>query len=182
MGNHECMNTVDVNCTSLAASPNIQEYMSTLAGHPQPYFTELRTGAKGTAKLIFIAANAWSDAQGTWLRQQLAMPTRYTFVVRHEPTESSTSSLAGVSASDAILAGAPVTLHLYGHTHEYRHPSANKVISGNAGAPLAAGWTRYGFVVVRERDDGNIAVSAYDASTGMPYDSWAVTPAGGATR
>jgi hypothetical protein len=182
MGNHECQNTVDVNCPNFNESPQVQAYMSMLAGHPQPWFTVLQNGRMGMAKFIFVAANAWTSEQATWLRQQLAIPTRYTFIVRHEPTESSTATVPGVPGSDAVLRGVPVTLYLFGHKHTYQHYAPNQVISGNSGAPLDGGGTYYGFVLVQERADGNIAVTAYDSATGMPTDSWAVTPAGAPTR
>ena len=37
-----------------------------------------------TAKLVFIAANAWDGTQQFWLDNVLGEPTTYTFCVRHE--------------------------------------------------------------------------------------------------
>ena len=39
-----------------------------------------------SAKFVFVACNAWNSTQATWLDQQLAAATTYTFVVRHEGT------------------------------------------------------------------------------------------------
>jgi len=39
------------------------------------------TDGSWTSKTVFVAANAWSDAQATWLDAELAKPTTYTFLV-----------------------------------------------------------------------------------------------------
>ncbi|MFO0572054.1 MAG: hypothetical protein U0263_40905 [Polyangiaceae bacterium] len=56
-------------------------------GQTVPYYTKNVNAADGawTAKFVFVAPNAWTDAQGTWLEAELAKPTTYTFIVRHEP-------------------------------------------------------------------------------------------------
>ena len=179
LGNHECQSFTDVNCPNLNESTNITTFMSTLVPWtPVPWFSFVVHTALGDAKFVFVAVNAWTDAQAAWLEETLAQPTRYTFVVRHHPTPDagSASSAAGVAGSDAILSKHPVTLFLFGHVHEYAHLTANAVISGNAGAPLDSG--HYGYLGVVQRSDGNVAVTEYDASTNMPTDTWAVTPEG----
>jgi hypothetical protein len=184
LGNHECQSVENVNCPNLDESINIQSFMSTLLPWSQvPYYSFIVHTALGDAKLVFIAVNAWTDAQAAWLQQMLAQPTQYTFVIRHQPTPDAgkAASAAGIAASDAILANYPVTLYLFGHVHEYKHLTANRVVTGNSGAPLEGG-NNYGFLHVLQRNDGNVAVTAYDQATGNPVDTWAVTPAGDATN
>jgi hypothetical protein len=177
MGNHECQTTTAGNCPNLNESPNVQAFMSKLApaGLTTPYYRKDFDTPNGKAKLIFIAANAWTSAQEDWLKQQLADPTRYTFVIRHEWSDA--TSAPGVTPSDAVLMGAPLTVGFFGHTHVYRRIDVQHVISGNGGAPLDTG-THYGFVLVQQQADGNFTLTEIDQATGMPLDSWKVTPDG----
>jgi hypothetical protein len=177
MGNHECMTTTTGNCPNANESPNAQLYMSKLAppGSTKPYFRIDLPTPFGSAKLIFLAANAWATEQGDWLKTQLADPTRYTFVMRHEA--SNDQSAPGVGPTDTILMGAPLTVAFFGHTHVYQRIDPSHVIAGNGGAPLDSG-TQYGFVLVQQRPDGNLALSAIDQATGNPIDAWNVTPDG----
>jgi Calcineurin-like phosphoesterase len=179
MGNHECNSFSDVNCPNLNESVNITAFLSQLVAFtPTPWYSFTIHTALGDAKFLFIAVNAWNPAQAAWLTAALNVSTRYTFIIRHQPTPDAgdDSSAAGVAASDAIIAGHPITLFLYGHVHEYNHLTVNAVITGNAGAPLDAG--AYGWLHVLQRSDGNIAVNAVQMSSGMVMDSWAVTPEG----
>lgn len=179
LGNHECQSFTDVNCPNLNESTNITQFMSTmLPWSPVPWFSFVVHTALGDAKFVFIAVNAWTDAQAAWLNSTLSQPTPYTFIVRHHPTPNAgkSSSAVGVAGSDAIIAKYPVTLFLFGHVHEYSHLTVNAVITGNAGAPLDSG--HYGYVNVLQRADGNVSVTEYDQSTNMPTDTWAVTPDG----
>jgi hypothetical protein len=131
---------------------------------------------------VFIAANYWNATQASWLKTQMADPTPYTFVMRHEPVESSTSGLPGVAASENIVSAYPHTRELLGHTHTYRHPDQqglyNHVVTGNAGAPFDGGGTFYGGLLVQQQANGNVTATEYDESTGTPNDSWTVTPSG----
>jgi len=182
MGNHECQSFTDVNCPMLNESTNVTTFLSMLLPWtPVPWFSFVVHTDFGDAKFVFIAVNAWTDAQATWLTQTMSNPTPYTFVIRHHPTPDagSPSSATGVAASDAILDRYPVTLFLFGHVHEYSHLTANRVVSGNSGAPLDAG--DYGFLYVLQRPDGNIQVSEYGTSGGTATDTWAVTPQGAET-
>jgi hypothetical protein len=61
--------------------------------------------------------------------------------------------------------------------HEYKRLDAQHVISGNGGAPLDSG-TRYGLLLVQQQEDGSIALTEIDSSTGMPQDAWRVTADG----
>jgi hypothetical protein len=180
MGNHECNGYTNSNCPNGTETPNVKAYLSQLvpSGVTQPYFRIDVQAAHGKVKLLFVAANAWSSAQQTWLQQQLADPTAYTFVVRHEPASDSTAP--GVSPSESLLKSSTYTLELNGHTHEYKRVDTKHVISGNAGAPLQSGASGFGLLIIEEQDNGNMTVTEIDESTGQALDSWTVTPTGGA--
>jgi len=177
MGNHECMTTSSGNCPNANESPNAKVYMQKLApaGSTKPYFRIDVPTPLGNAKLLFIAANAWATEQGDWLKTQLAEPTKYTFVMRHEAPND--QSAPGVGPTDTIMMGAPLTVAFFGHTHVYQRIDPSHIIAGNGGAPLDSG-TQYGFVLVKQRPDGNLALAAIDQATGNPIDAWNVTPDG----
>jgi hypothetical protein len=145
------------------------------AGVTQPYYRTDVDTPLGKAKFVFVAANAWSGEQATWLTEQLADRTTYTFVVRHEPPN--TYDAPGVTPSQPTIEGGHPTMVLYGHTHEYRRMDANHVISGNGGAPPARG-AKFGFLSVVQLEDGTIALTEIDQASGMPLDSWRVTANG----
>jgi hypothetical protein len=176
MGNHECTGATASNCPNLNETPNVQAFMSRLlpSGTTLPYYRIDKDTPMGKAKFLFVAANAWSTTQQTWLTQQLADPTTYTFIVRHEP--ASTTDAPGVTPSEQAMQGAPYTLALLGHSHEYRHVDTKHVISGNAGAPISYG--NYGLLLVQQQTNGNITVTEYDQASGAPLDLWSVTPDG----
>jgi hypothetical protein len=177
MGNHECTGATASNCPNLNETPNVQAFMNLLpSGVTKPYYRIDVATPNGPAKFIFIAANAWSSAQSSWLTQQLAQPTTYTFVVRHESVQSP-GVPSGVTESESIVLAHPYTLELLGHTHEYKHVDTQHVISGNAGAPLSSG-TSYGLLIVEQQTNGNITVSEIDESTGNVGDTWTVSPTG----
>jgi predicted phosphodiesterase len=177
MGNHECNGYTDSNCPNGNETANVQAFMSKLvpSGTTTPYYRVDVDTPGGNAKLLFVAANAWSAAQQSWLSAQLADPTTYTFVVRHEPSSENTAP--GVTPSDALLQGAAVTLVLYGHSHEYRRLNTQHVISGNGGAPLSRG-SHYGYLIVQQKADGNLVVTEYDQASGQPVDTFTITPEG----
>ncbi|MGZ3427664.1 MAG: metallophosphoesterase, partial [Polyangia bacterium] len=177
LGNHECNGYTNSNCPNGDETPNVQAFMAQLApsGATMPYYRIDVPAAHGTAKLLFVAANAWSATQQSWLQQQLAQPTTYTFVIRHEPSSASTAP--GVSPSESLIKASSYTLELNGHTHEYKHVDTKHVISGNAGAPLQSGGF-YGVLIVEEQDDGNITATEIDEASGQAVDSWTVTPTG----
>jgi hypothetical protein len=128
----------------------------------QPYYVENINAADNswTAKFVFVACNAWSSTQGTWLTNALSQSTTYTFVVRHE--SSSTTDAPGVTPSETIIAKYPCTLRIVGHTHEYYHSaSSHEVIVGNGGAPLT-GSSTYGYAIVERLASGVIQVTGYD--------------------
>jgi hypothetical protein len=104
----------------------------------------------------------------------MADPTAYTFVVRHESIQS--NKAPGTSPSETIVTAAPYTIEFLAHQHEYLRVDTQHVISGNGGAPLDTG--SYGFLLVKQLANGNVAVTEIDQATGMQTDTWTVTPAG----
>jgi hypothetical protein len=174
LGNHECTGATASNCPNGNETANVRAFMSKLvpAGTTTPYYrVDVDTGM-GKAKLVFIAANAWSPAQATWLEQQLADPTKYTFVVRHE--DASVTDTAGAGASEQIVQKHPLTLELLGHWHRYEKLDERHVVSGNGGAPLSFG--HYGFVLVDLLANGNLSVSEIDQATGAVGDTFTLCP------
>jgi hypothetical protein len=184
LGNHECNGYTNSNCGPggvTGAPVNYQSFLSRMIepiGEHRPYFVErfAATDASWTAKFVFIAANAWTSDQGSWLELALSEPTTYTFVVRHEPHDADTAP--GVTPSAAILAKHPMTMLITGHTHTYRHiPAYREIIVGNGGAPLTSG-TNYGYVIIARGADGQLAVTSYDYASHAIVDQFAVTAAG----
>jgi Calcineurin-like phosphoesterase len=174
LGNHECTGATASNCPKGTETPNMRAFMSKLipSGTPTPYYRiDVDTG-RGVAKLVFVAANAWSEAQAQWLEAQLTDATAYTFVIRHEPPAVKESM--GVLPSEAIIHQHPLTLELLGHWHRYQHLDTKHVISGNAGAPLSYG--HYGFVLVDLLTNGNLSVSEVDQATSDVSDTFTICP------
>jgi hypothetical protein len=173
MGNHECTGGTTSNCGAGNANgitANYSAYLSKLLApihQTKPYYAIRVDAIDGswTSKLVFVAANAWDSGQSSWLTSELATPTTYTFVIRHESSTASPQP-AGVAASDAIIQQHPYTLLIVGHSHTYYHGNgAREVTIGNGGAPLSS--KNYGFGVVSQRSDGAISVDMIDYSTGL---------------
>jgi hypothetical protein len=184
LGNHECDGYTRSNCGPGGVDgspPNYTTYMERMVapiGEDRPYFTERFAALDGswTAKFVFIAANAWTPDQATWLERALSEPTTYTFVVRHEPHDADTAP--GVGPSTHIIAAHPLTLLIVGHSHTYRHiPAWREIIVGNGGAPLTSS-VNYGYVIIARNPDGTIATTAYDYQTHDVIDQFAVTANG----
>jgi hypothetical protein len=181
LGNHECTGATDSNCPNGNETPNVQFFMSNLVpkGTQHPWYRIDVDTPSGTAKFLFIAENAWSSDQNTWLQQQLGDATTYTFLARHEPGGISHSSGApGLNPSDALIQGQKYTLLVEGHSHEYRRVSANEVISGNGGAPISYYNASYGFLLVEQLSDGNLSISEIEEASGNTMDSWKISPTG----
>ena len=183
LGNHECTGATASNCPNGNETPNIRAFMSRLvpSGTTTPYYRVDVDTPSGKAKFVFVAANAWSDAQASWLTTQLADPTTYTFIVRHEP--ASITETPGVSPSEAIIKQFPMTLELLGHSHEYRRLDKQHVISGNGGAPIHSYFgnsasNNYGFLLFEQQPDGTLSATEIDESTGNPTDSWTISANG----
>lgn len=184
LGNHECNGFTDSNCGpggNTGTPANYQSFLTRMIepiGEHRPYFIERFAAADGswTAKLVFIAANAWTADQGSWLELALSEPTTYTFVVRHEPHDANTAP--GVTPSAAILAKHPMTMLITGHTHTYEHiPGYREIIVGNGGAPLTSG-ANYGYVIVARGADGLLTYTSYDYASHAIVDQFAITAAG----
>jgi predicted phosphodiesterase len=182
MGNHECNGRTNGNCPNLDETPNVKAFLGLLpSGVTKPYYRLDMPTPLGSAKFLFVAANAWDSTQESWLQQELADATTYTFVMRHEPAADTTAP--GVSPSESLMKQASYTLALQGHTHEYRHVDTKHVISGNAGAPLqSSSGSSYGMLLVQQQANGNINVSEIEEATGNVLDSWSVTPDGQAAN
>jgi hypothetical protein len=186
MGNHECTGATNSNCGPDSVGGMSANYVAFLEKmlwplqKPEPYYS-VRIDARDrtwTAKFVVIAANAWSLAQENWLDSELAKPTTYTFVFRHEPAAATTAP--GVLPSEAIMARHPFTLSIVGHRHTYDHvaDTPREVIIGNGGAPLAS--KDFGFGVFKQRGDGAVVVDMVNWATGEidPEFHFAVTPDG----
>jgi hypothetical protein len=180
MGNHECNGATDSNCAS-SPTKNMTAFIDTMLspiGETKPYYTEAfsATDNSWTAKFVFVACNAWDSTQASWLDQELANSTTYTFVVRHE----STSAVSGTPcpASDATINAHPVTLRIVGHSHFYSHQASSKeIIVGNGGAPLTSG-NSYGYVMISRNDDGTLTVTSYDYMTHASVDTFKIQASG----
>jgi hypothetical protein len=174
MGNHECTGWTNSNCGSGNADGVTENYTAFLTqllqplAQTSPYYSIDVDGPAGawTAKLVFVAANAWTSAQSSWLSSTLAQPTTYTFIMRHEAASANTAP--GVTPSEQIMAQYPYTLAIVGHTHEYSKSGPREVIFGNGGAPLTSSSSNYGFGLITQRSDGAIQVDAYDYQTMQP--------------
>ncbi len=163
MGNHECNGYTADNCTS--PTNNLMAYLDTLVkplGKDLPYYSVPinATDKSWSAKVLIVACNAWSDAQNSWLTGELAKPTTYTFVVRHQPAHADTGPC--VSAAEGLLASNPYNLSIVGHTHHFA-ASGKEIIVGNGGAPLSGGT--FGFATVQQTDAGFV-ITNYDYATG----------------
>jgi hypothetical protein len=215
MGNHECgvatgCSTSD-NCNCVTgqggtASANFNAFLSEMMqplGQSLPYYSinVSAMDSSWTAKFVITAANAWDSAQQSWLQTTLAQPTTYTFVVRHEPTDTAANDVPpGVAGVDALLTQYPYTLLLVGHTHNYGHftsyepgtlacgstcpPASQAVVIGNGGAPLSSSKYDYGYVLFSQRCDGAIVADEYDYMSGATdsYFHFVVTPTGTITQ
>ncbi len=185
LGNHEACGTdaaTTGNCTTWS-SGLIHDYLVDIVQpstgqSASPFYSVVAYGSWGTAKFVHVAANAWTSAQNTWLTSTLNVPTTYTFVLRHEP--SNDTRAPGVTPSESLFAShhtsGTLTLSLTGHTHLVQLPGstqpygdaygatqAYETIVGNAGAPLDAG-PYYGYAVLTRRiSDGAIVTQAYEA-------------------
>jgi hypothetical protein len=184
MGNHECRNHTNSNCCPTCADGTPAPYEAYLwmldrLGLPDqvPYY-EIHIASSDsarpwTAKLVFIAANAWDDGQAAWLTRALAEPTTYTFVVRHEPDYFNGACL-GCGASDAIVNKNPYTVLLTGHDHTFRIIRAShEIVVGLGGAPMDSESDHNGYAVCTQLPDGNISCQERDvgSSTSSYRDS-----------
>jgi hypothetical protein len=174
MGNHECTGGTTSNCASQTTN-NYTAFMNALVtplGKSKPYYSVPINATDGswTAKLILVACNAWDATQRSWLQSELARPTTYTFVSRHEPT--AVSGLPCGSDMSTLLSQYPYDLLIVGHTHTFAHYT-KEIVVGNGGAPLT-GTVNYGFVTVEQLAQGGFKITLYDYMTAMPVSSFTV--------
>ena len=185
MGNHECTGATTSNCGSGTAdgltnnyTEFLQKLLTPLAKTTPNYSINVSASdASWTAKLVFIAGNAWTSTAATWLEGVLAQPTTYTFIVRHEPAAATTAP--GVKPSEALMKKYPYTLAIVGHTHTYKKSGPKEIIVGNGGAPLTTG-NGYGYGLLNQRNDGTIRVDMVDYQSGAtdPSFAFAINPDG----
>jgi hypothetical protein len=185
MGNHECTGATASNCgpgNPDGLTNNYNAFLSDLLapiGQTVPYYAidVDAADASWTAKLLFVAANAWTQTQADWLDQALARPTTYTFLVRHESASATTAP--GVNPAEVIMTHHPYTLSIVGHTHTYQRSGPREIIVGNGGAPLS-GDADYGFGMISQQADGSIAADVIDYTSGLADSSFhfAVHPDG----
>jgi hypothetical protein len=185
MGNHECTGGTSSNCGPQGQiTPNYSSFLGNMLapiGQANPYYAIRVDSTSGawTSKIIFAAPNAWSQAQMDFLTTQLAIPTTYTFVVSHEPPNT-TSGPPGLAPLNTLIASAnpPVTLHITGHSHTYYHQrGTNVVVIGLGGAPPAGSYD-YGYLTVTQLGTGDIEVAEFDYMTAGRNDVWRVHPDG----
>ncbi len=221
MGNHECgtangaCSSDFANCsgtTTANQSAFLSEMMQPI-GQSKPYYSINVNAADNswTAKFVITAANAWDSTQQSWLQGVLAQKTTYTFVVRHEPSDTSPDTCGsctstdlsciapGVGPIDALLTQYPYTMLFVGHTHNYGHyttyfsgpiacgsncpPASRAVIVGNGGAPIT-GTSTFGYVIAAQRCDGAMVVDEYNYMTNATDDKFhfVITPTGTITQ
>ena len=80
MGNHECTGYTDSNCgtgNTDGVTKNLTAFTTTMLApinQTKPYYVENFAAADNslTAKFVYVACNARTTAQGTWLTQQLS--------------------------------------------------------------------------------------------------------------
>jgi hypothetical protein len=172
MGNHECTGWTNSNCgtgNTDGVTDNYTAFIDRLLkpiAKTQPYYSMNINATDGawTSKFVFVAANAWDDAQNTWFDGVMSKATTYTFIIRHEAKAANTAP--GVTPSETIMAKYPYTLALVGHDHTYNRPGQREVIIGNGGAPVTGG-VNYGYALLNQRTDGAIQVDMYDYQSGQ---------------
>jgi predicted phosphodiesterase len=166
MGNQECAGPTASNCAG-APTANTTAYLDTLVkplGKALPYYALAFDGSDGSwnAKLLVVACNAWDSDQAAWLQQQLASPTTFTLVARHEPSGADAPC---VDATDRLLAQTDYDILFVGHAHTFGR-SGKTLVVGNGGAPLT-GAASFGFATVDQRGS-RFLVTQYDSETKAP--------------
>ena len=171
LGNHECTGYTRDNCATTTTA-NLRAYKAQLTDPLglDLYYAVPFTVSDGTAKLIVAACNAWDATQTSWLEDQLATPTTYTIVARHEPSSAYTAPC--INEMDQVLVGATYDLLLVGHTHTFEK-RGKEIVIGNGGAPLT-GSAPFGFATVELIPGTGFRVSELDASSRAVIRSFVV--------
>jgi len=189
MGNHECngytasnMNLSNGQCDGVV-SDNYSEWFNAFVaplGKSTPYYTIPINATDGswTSKFIIVACNAWDSTQQSWLQAQLAQPTTYTFLVRHEDPTANTGPC--VNQMDTLLKTATYNALIVGHVHQFCSGSLSSVtkctypasnvkffVVGNGGANTNGD----GYVTVQQ-NGSTFSVTDYDYSTNTQVASF----------
>ncbi len=144
------------------------------------------------AKFVSIATDVWKGdkdrLQAKWLKTVMAIPTEYTFVLRHQYFDSHGTTPWIEAEIKAILQRHNITLYFAGHDHKYEHVKNTlvrghyrDVIVGNGGAAFHEGWENpfNGYALVEFLPNGNVEVTAkevfFDRGT-TTRDRFEVTP------
>jgi hypothetical protein len=163
MGNHECGGN-NGNCAGATNNNSYNAFLKDLVeplGKSKPYYKVAIDDLDGkwTSKLLITACNAWSSAQKTWLKNQLAKPTTFTIVARHQPMGSDAPCNAEM---DAILKGAKYDLLLVGHQHLWNWVGSKKqLVEGLGGAPITKAGQVHGFATIHQLAAGGFRVRQY---------------------
>jgi hypothetical protein len=124
MGNHECDGSTANNCSGRTTNNLTAFKNGVLAaiGKTKTYyaisFSSSNASYPWTAKLIVLSCNEWDSMQLSWLNQQIAVPTTYTFVTRHESSNADAVAPC-INDVDPVLMAHPPNLLLVGHTHTF---------------------------------------------------------------
>ncbi len=178
MGNHECGHLRKWGgCTpGTPGDANFDAYMQAL-GRPMPWYAiDVRT-SQGLARFVFVADDAWCEAQRDWLERVLAdadAHARYTIVLRHHPMSGPRAGYGDIA--QAILRH-KYTLILTAHLHTYRHDpgelSGRTAIVGVGGGPSDS---PPGFGTVLQNKDGTLTFVMRDLAGNPVGEPWTVAP------
>ncbi len=164
IGNHECKLGLSTgNCAGnlTQQATAFQSTFLTPIGKSGLYYTLGFSDPAGTwsAKLIVTACNFWDSTQKSWLQAQLALPTTYTLLARHQPLGSDGPCNAQM---DPMIRDAGYDVLLVGHTHTVAlSPTDRQLIEGVGGAPITS-TSNYGFATVEQQPGGGWIVRQYD--------------------
>lgn len=173
IGNHECDGYTADNCTP-GQTTNYNVFFNGLVqplGKTDTYYTININGTDGswTSKLIVIACNVWSTTQKTWLQNELAKPTTYTLLARHEPAGSTTGPC--VNDVQTLMTQYPYNLSLVGHVHDFK-VNGKEVTVGTGGAPISTS-APFGYATVEKVATG-WQIKQYDYSSALPINTYVV--------
>jgi hypothetical protein len=178
MGNHECFHGP---CLAGSQNANYVAFMSALQPiSTTPYYTFNINTQLGLITFVIVADNAFDQTQATWLDQTLATAdtqAKYTIVVRHHPEGD--TSVATNADSMAIIRNHKFALFLTGHSHLYKHMTTDQgrdLVFGGGGAPLIAGGSFHGYVLLDQQASGELKITVYDVVTNAVQDTWTVGP------
>jgi hypothetical protein len=173
MGNHECGATkAPYSCfVNGPHDANFAAFLGAL-GRPQPYYFADVATARGKARFVSIADDAWDDSQAAWLSATLAEADSfaYTFVVRHHPVQGSRTGNQQILDT---IAAHRYSMILTAHNHDYEHDG--KSFGGrSAVVGLGGAGGRFGFGTVLQSADGSLTFVRRDANGNPVGQPWSV--------